>query len=183
MGCWQETCALTLTPIYEGERCVMLSLDEGWLKLHLKYFPIDAIGTRSSDSQWKMFTGVHRGTYNDYGWLRELDARDKFTPCSFFHEAVWDWALEHAKSLRDGDATPDFECEIYRSKFNDLVVTDWLRDIVRVSRFALSLRRNIFSSLSFQGVQESVDDERKYELLDFQRKILDGHRKRFEERE
>lgn len=72
MGCWEETCALTNTPIYAGERCVMLELDKEQLDRYMKLNPLTPIGIQGSDSQWRMFKAIHRGTYNDYGWLEEL---------------------------------------------------------------------------------------------------------------
>jgi hypothetical protein len=162
MGCWEETCALTNTPIYNGERCVMLELDEPQLGIYLKFSPLSPMGTKGSDHQWRMFKALHRGTYNDYGWLEELDRRDRFWPCIFFHEKVWDWALKTAKPLPEWK----FESDLYPSLSSGpsgLVVTDWLRDIARVCDLAFWLRRNIFSGLMFQGHQEGEITKRQRE--------------------
>lgn len=188
MGCWQETCALTNTPIYEGERCVMLVLDEKEFNLYMKHFPLSPIGMRGTDNQWRMFKAVHKGTYNDYGWLNEVERPEDRAPCMFFHEAVWDWALTTAKANLDEHK---FEAD-YMGLYNDLPesslmkmsmlkVTDWLRDIAWVCHLAYWLRRNLLAAVSFQGHQEwEITEEQRREFLKLQLDVIDRHKAMFE---
>ena len=181
MGCWEETCALTNTPIYNGERCVMIVIDEDKLKSLFKNFSgAVTIGTMGGDYQWKIFKSLHCGTYNDYGYLEELDESElgKSFPCIFFHEAVWDWALKNSGRLPKYCFEADIEKGPYGS---DLVVEDWLRDVARVCRFALTLRRNILSGLCFQGCQESGIEKHKFELVELTKNVLLEHKRRFTE--
>ena len=81
MGCWQETCALSLTPIYEGEPCIMVIMDAEWTTRVRAHSSV--LGSIGSNWQWRPFREFHRGTYNDYGWINELEDRDRRMPCLF----------------------------------------------------------------------------------------------------
>src|SRR4051812_45576613 len=97
MGSWQETCGLTSTPIYSGEKCVMIVLDEVKLKSFQGFFPNGILGTSGAEHNWKMVIGIFQGTYSDYGWLNEVDdmkVDDHLPPCLFFHESAWKAALK-----------------------------------------------------------------------------------------
>jgi hypothetical protein len=182
MGCWQETCGLTNTPIYEGERCVMVVIDVKWQKHQwqnlAKYGDCGGyIGTRGSPTQWLIVHSIHRGTYNDYGWLNEVDevTIDKIghiAPAAFFHENVWDWALQQGEDPKYAF----FEAEMY-----DLKVTPELKEFAKICSVAFSLRRDVFSGLNFQGHQEWIEDSRKDSFLALQKEILDRHKKMFED--
>lgn len=66
MGCWNETCALTHTPITEGEECYMIVVPRHMFK---------------DDDSWQLefprysWLGTFKGSYNDYGWLDNLDEK------------------------------------------------------------------------------------------------------------
>lgn len=103
MGYWQETCALTNLPIYEDDPCVVVVMDEVFTT-QLENNP--ELGRFNSDFAFKHLESVNRGTYNDYGWIKEL--KDKKLPDKnginrpysqrrvtiFFHARVWDEAVK-----------------------------------------------------------------------------------------
>jgi hypothetical protein len=103
MGCWQETCAMTHLPIYEGDRCVVVVLSE--LFNEVREVNPEVVRFKSYED-FKYVEQVHRGTYDDYGWIKEMkdeEAPDKHgvpRPFSqrrvtiFFHEQVWDEAVK-----------------------------------------------------------------------------------------
>lgn len=85
MGCWNETCALTHTPILAGEECYMVivhraSAMKDYWQLE---FPIFA---------WQ---GTFKGHYNDYGWLDEVD-QEKYNYDKLLRIFVCKEAAEYA---------------------------------------------------------------------------------------
>jgi hypothetical protein len=183
MGCWQETCGLTNTPIYQDERCVMVVIDVEWRQheweIRAKYGEDGTfLGQRATASQWKIVHSIHRGTYNDYGWLNEVDevTTDEIghiAPALFFHEAVWDWAQTQDQKV--------WMLAFESAESYDVKVTPELLEFAKLCSVAFSLRRDPFSGLKFQGHQEWVEDARKDDFLDLHRQILDRHKKMFED--
>ncbi len=186
MGCWEETCGLTSAPIYVGEPCVMIILDREWTERIRKFgTPLGFLG---STWQWKPFLEIRRGTYNDYGWIRELDAgpykSDGPLPqCLFFHQGAWDWAAglpeephraarrEHERRTTDEDRER-FQLSLGKDPCqNDgdfLVFTTELLEFQRVCDVATLLRRDVFSGLTFQGSQEWLPGDIRQDFLRLQ---------------
>ena len=61
----EETDAITRTPIFEGEPVVMVIIEEGRTPDSLTMDSYDGIGSNVHS--------IHKGTYNDYGWIAEID--------------------------------------------------------------------------------------------------------------
>lgn len=172
MGCWQETCGLTNTPIYENEPCVMVILDNYWLD-RIVGNTHSPIGLQSSIAQWRVVKSIHYGTYNDYGWLKEVD--DATSPASaiFFHRKVWNWAIQ---SIPDTDIENTF---VLAPFYKDFTVTSELHDFAKLCNMAASLRRDIFSGLKFRGCQECIDERLQREFIELPAQILYHRKERY----
>ncbi len=108
MGTWEETCALTLLPIYRRQPCVMVVMNERFSK---RYWKADHRYSRPTYSLIEMdnacdVEAIHGGLYDDGGWIKGVDNPEaKPTPDDierplsqrrvtiFFHAAVWDEAV------------------------------------------------------------------------------------------
>jgi len=151
---------LSNLPIYAGDNCIMLVIDEGEYKVHNKYFIDTAIGSRGMDSEWRMFKSFHRGPYNDYGWIEGVEQPDNCPPCIFCHEAAWEWALKNAPPdskhmFAETKSLKEWYEESHPERLPMLLnVTPWLIDLYRVCNVARLLRRDILSGLKFRGMQE-----------------------------
>ena len=90
MGSWNETCAVTNLPIIYPEEVVMLLLKDDETAKAL---------AEPSQLRLRLLRKIelHFGTYNDYGWIRELerDERDSL----FVKRRVWDEVVK--KDLDD----------------------------------------------------------------------------------
>ena len=85
MGCWDETCGITYTPIYEGERAVMVLIDRDKLfalccehreaeplkKGHPGWYSIPARGHAFGHdrSDYRAVLDIIRGKYSGIGWI------------------------------------------------------------------------------------------------------------------
>jgi hypothetical protein len=192
MGCWQETCALTSIPIFQDEKCVMVVLDEEWTKRIQKHESI--VGLMGSSWQWRPFRSFHKGTYNDYGWINELDMPDEPPPCIFFHLQAWNWVLglpedpmftnrrqwereENDLAIaclkgplaKKADESP----EDHLWSMGLLAITPEFVEFQRVCDVAGELRKDIFAGLKFRGCQENLDWETRQNFWELQHKILD----------
>lgn len=109
MGCWQETCALTHIPIYEGDKCVIVVMDEIFTSIYRKNHKHPKF---ESEMELKHIELIQHGTYNEQGWIMEIDnpiekikginrtlSQRRIT--IFFHEEVWDAALKVGKKEID----------------------------------------------------------------------------------
>jgi len=204
MGSFQETCALTATPIYYGERCMMVILDEEWTKRIRNHESV--VGYIGSTYQWRPFRAFHRGTYEDYGWINELDSEPykkdlHQPPCLFFHESVWDWAAalptneifnrrlqweqdENESAIERAKDLPKELDETETDRMWDLGLLVYSPEFLafrRICEVAKDLRRDIFGGLTFRGHQESSLDATRQEFIDHQIRIFGQHKKRFEE--
>ena len=90
MGSWHETCSLTNLPIYEDEKVVMVTFPE-------RLFPT----SMSISSFFVRAAIVEKGTYDEYGSLKELADKDGDSPRpgkeklrAFFKKSVWDAVLK-----------------------------------------------------------------------------------------
>ncbi len=63
MGCWNETCALTKTPIVTPEECWMLLFQK-------KFLQWDNWWLEDPKLCW---VATYKGSYDDYGWLDNAD--------------------------------------------------------------------------------------------------------------
>lgn len=88
MGCWNETDAITHAPVFPGDKVVMVVYPEDRRR---------GVGAICHD-----FEAVHRGRYNDYGWLEDLDGdhdpnwalrnanrEEPYERAVFFHDKTW----------------------------------------------------------------------------------------------
>ena len=176
MGSWDETCAITQTPIRAGDPAVLAFLDREELFCISK----TAHGPNDGDSlppRFEAFGHTHfdlravlfiaKGTYNDYGWLNELpkktneDPRRYQTPGDdnpfgsgfnltvFFHRDVWDEIV--AK-------WPVTEDDRWRPWLPQGVDGPLLMELVAVCAFANRTRRDVLSGHLFRGMQSYGKD-------------------------
>lgn len=99
MGCWDETCGLTNTIVRTGDPCVMVVIKPGG--------PSPYISHTFGNQPWdlRQVQEIHKGTYNDYGWISEVDIehgdpRNDYFIC-FFHRRVWDEVVAFEKDKKE----------------------------------------------------------------------------------
>lgn len=175
MGSWDETCGLTSAPIFSGEECVMVVLDP----VELSHFSVfeSILGQTGSLVEIRLVRGVQFGTYNDYGWLNEVDEVDDYEHRSavvFFHIRAWQWALRvfDQERMRDSEMRKhEFNVQNILNETN-VKESDVERDFFRVCKIASLFRRDVLSSIRFRGHQEfdCTPDMRK-EFIDLQNDI------------
>ncbi len=161
MGCWEETCAITETPIFEGQSCVMVVLD----KLVKDYMPFDCI---------KRVHGIHKGTYDEHGWIREIDIdyyypdiQEKYKRWHailgnknriFFHRFAWD-KINHFMA----DESVDF-ADVFKSNLFELDEKE-VQEFSKMLIFSGITRRDIMSSERFTGSQAVYQTTGHFDLV------------------
>ena len=101
MGCWNETCALSGTPIFGGNIVLMVVFKRPEGKEDQLG---DVFNWQGPTAIMPHFVGAFRGEYNDYGsieedWVPEyisLEDAEEW-PKFFVHADLWDAALKYAK--------------------------------------------------------------------------------------
>lgn len=185
MGCWNETCFVTRTPIFQGDKVAMvvLALD----------FPASALIDFSMFRFQKAIETIEFGTYNDYGWIEEVDGAtskdmhlrmkarkpEPYERALFVHQKVWDRIL----AIPDKDSPYDFykrvlvsaEQEREMSKLGINLETEteeqWekKKKLLRVMCFCHDCRIDPACGLAFKGSQgadlEAYQELRKLEGL------------------
>lgn len=115
MGCWNETCALTVTAIRYGDPVVMVLFKNpkmqqygvgSWEHFQRKFL-------EGGESIYNGLVGVFRGTYDDYGSIENFTSNknlfpEDFTPSNndnyiwfFTHESVWNSVVDYVLSQND----------------------------------------------------------------------------------
>lgn len=192
MGCWDETCGITRQPIFSGDPCVMVVFDHtkrdfnGWIVF-------------SHTSDWDYVKEIHKGTYNDYGWLEELphdhDDPRLNMPIVFFHQEVWDQCI---KMQREKISINDIEEELVHLKHSkmtqelgsivaskipleDYALPDHFEEFLLISAFAHSTRRVLLSAYCFRGCQDWDSVDQRDLILTLSQKLNDKLRQETEE--
>jgi hypothetical protein len=166
MGCWYETCALTLLPILEDDPCVLLIFK---VSDKLVYAP-----TNRSELLPNLIA-CYEGAYDDYGGIKgpDLDQyRESLEGHSyrfvFFHESAYEKALNLSEGLADWqlpradwvctlywyfqqDELPHASCAYGRFKFKDL--PQHIKDIGSVLSVCSVLRRFVIGNGCMSGSQ------------------------------
>lgn len=160
MGCWNETCALTGLPIKENDRVVMVLFREESFTIPKKHFD-----EQNFEKILFCTHGVFRGTYNEYGWIKELKedkvrfGENAWTKNIFFFEEAWDLALSH------NDLFTKIDGEIVQNEIKSFLLFakdegykidmdyPWLKDLVKVFAIAHKERIDLFSGSTFSGSQ------------------------------
>jgi len=151
---WDETCAITHTPILEG-KCVMLVINR---EKHLH----DLFPSMIMDYQY--IDILKRGTYNQYGWIKEIpeDENDEFWWNKildtkfrvFFHEIAWDNVVEFMQNKKNPmyEIVKNFphESEIEETIFNEFLM---------VSAFCHTSRKTLLTNQAFSGQQDYKTDD------------------------
>ena len=84
MGCWDETDALTLAPIYPGEKVICLAFHEDVLTT--------LYGEAFTSLSFRHFAGSYEGAYDYYGGIEGRDKPDNHLYV-FFKQKVWDFII------------------------------------------------------------------------------------------
>lgn len=147
MGSWQETCSLSGLPIYENNACTMVVLDQSVLSEQM-------FGARTTD--FAKIIGIHKGKYDNYGWIQGLDNKDELDVVAlFFLKKVWDYVIKEYPTNKD-------ELSVYKLLLNDinrrieygeLKNFTFLHEFLKITEFAILLRRDIRNSYYFKGCQ------------------------------
>lgn len=170
MGCWDETCALTNTPIRCGSPCVMVLIERE--RRNRFYGPFG-----NSWLDFNKVKGIYKGYYNDYGWMKDKkgyggndievegcdwnfkkyeDRPDEKFYIVFFHRNVWDACQKfHAENkqgnwnLEMPDRMEEINGEVKFSKH-----PEFSREFVVVCCIAHSTRRDLLAGVQFKGCQD-----------------------------
>lgn len=73
MGCWEETCAVTHSPIFIKEKVVLIVPKISYLKLTQEF---QKYGPWYHEAFVQATEAIHYGTYNEYGWIKEVATPD-----------------------------------------------------------------------------------------------------------
>lgn len=193
MGCWDETCALTLLPIYVGQEAVMVVIGVQGTIAFKKYGSEFLFG-RDKLPYW--IEAVHQGKYNDYGWIEgvdnppgknEIDPKDTYSQrvlslrrvTIFFHKEAWDYAVK--EKLAEANGLRHFY-EGYRSGsvYDPPLLTNEQIEFLAVVRYARGVRRDLGVCEAFHGSQ-SGDCDQYDRLHKLTEKLNNLNRKRLEE--
>jgi hypothetical protein len=138
MGMWDETCGVTNLPIFPNDACVVVVLDAAVRELS---------GPLSEFEVPKHLKAVHRGTYDSYGWIDEVENNDEADSCLvlLFHRYAWDAIVAASKKLPKADSRDASE-------------------FAAILEFASTTRRDVRVGASYRGTQDS-DSSDAYELL------------------
>jgi hypothetical protein len=153
----------------------MVVIDEKALNRSFGDCTHSLIGLTGSFYEWLVVKSIHTGTYNDYGWLNEVEDElyetEHLLPAIFFHKAAWDFVINvpvepHVASRRE-----------YQLKDANMfgvgyTVSPELEQFQNVCNVAISLRRDVFSGLRFQGMQEWWDDKSRNAYFKLEKSIF-----------
>jgi hypothetical protein len=159
VGCWDETCGLTNTPILEGNPVVMVVFDQ-------------SVETERLRMGWSFATqvvAIHKGAYNGYGSVGDVEANRRDVAVIFFHRDVWDACIPRVREYNAGPANA------WRMMSGKPEIPD-LGELVAVTNVAHSARRDVLSGLEFRGKQEDGVYEPYFFVLKMARKHLPGQR-------
>ena len=187
MSSWQETCAVTRVPIFKGTSVVMIvpaTYNKVYHDQWLNEFYHDQWFNEGFPSSIDKVDSIHRGTYNDYGWINELKQKkgSEHTEAIFVRDAVWkeivgseqlnvlyfkrldeqvdQWYahLDKAAKLAEQENTPFAE--------KDPTDRQLFREFYKVKTFASLCRINLPDAAAFRGTRSSVDRAKEnYSLL------------------
>ena len=186
MGCWDETDALTLAPIYPGEKVICLAFNEDVLNT--------LYGEIFTALSFRHFAGSYEGTYDYYGGIEERDKPGNHLYV-FFKQKVWDfittfrdpiWFEQNltsiweerqamAVALRKGNTT-------YEPFASPEVTKQMLGGLLKAFYVCGLFRRAIFAPQAFAGHQEfecSIKD--KLNLCKLTREVVLDLRKKEKE--
>lgn len=161
MGCWQETCALTLTPIYETDEVVCLSFAEEVLTDSRRIFsPCDCALAYLKDIQF--------GTYDDYGYINESEyKRPENTVFIFLHKKAWEFLVKTGLNENDSAVlsyhnyiyeSKEFWYSLATSKFSEEVLNkikpELILNFLYAIRWLCLFRRELWMPSIYTGSQE-----------------------------
>jgi hypothetical protein len=167
MGCWEETCGLTNTPIFHESPVVMVRFRQSVLAPEWKTHRREPFG---GYFDWQHIISIHEGTYDHYGWIKEIEASRGLCEADFleksgednnndlhdysfdlindprrheiivfFHRGVWDVCQDHDRNRE----VPMSVAKIPK-----------IDEFVKVATVASHCRMDIFAGVLFQGHQD-----------------------------
>ena len=180
MGCWDETCGITRQPIFCGDPCVMVVFDhtkkcfDGWV-------------TFDGSFDFSFVQEIHKGTYDDYGWLEEVH-RDNGDPrmdmpIVFFHQKVWDQCIKMQREKTPGDRKVQ---ELAYLRLGDSLnhpntLPDHLEEFMHIAQFSYTTRRGLLSAYCFRGCQDRDSVDQRDLILKLSQQLNDKLRRRWDE--
>lgn len=157
MGCWQETEAITHTSIIRNESVVMVILTKEGAESHWW------LGSWSDLPEYIM--EIHKGTYDDYGWINELSFHDTDygrrrddARTVFFRQSVWD---EICRRSPPGEKCPKWAWEGESPQY--------LGELIKVMNFGAYARLHLGVGLAYKGMQQNYWHDKKF--YDFYREL------------
>lgn len=144
MGCWDETCGLTNTPIFRGQPCVLVIL-------------VGSVETNGFKRGWSFadqVIAIHKGTYDGYGRAEGVEVNSDEAATILFHLDVWDAAVEFHGPLES-------PTQIRRVKWAKpgelpeiLPPLPLIDEFTAIMNVACSARRDVLAGLRFKGQQD-----------------------------
>lgn len=176
MGCWEETCAVTRTPIFAGDPVVMILFkDQRQFKYRFQWF------LENDGDAHTQVEALYFGTYNDYGWINEVEdpTYDKHERAAFVHRWAWDRVQEmipddhkavvRAVKLCDsyfmlyragGDSEEEVQERIQEIpyEFRPIISADEERMLTKLVVYTRELRIDVANAMMFSGHQCNADE-------------------------
>lgn len=195
MGCWTENCVFTHYPIMYGQPVFMFVIKKHYFESAFK--PHSYAWTHNDREVWQKLSWAGWGTYNDYGWIEELDrktfsdtyekylsenAEDRDRPdyrSYFVHRNVMEAIIEREKpkpfnihdvpELEWGFAGMEIEADGTITK-KPPKVPDHVEYVQALMRLAIELRIDLNAGIEFKGAQDIPDNSEWKFLLDIMKK-------------
>lgn len=157
MGCWQETCVVTNTPILEDEKCLMFVFKGELGEFHDDYQHL-----------LRCFVYAKEGKYNDYGSVR--GAPEKFKGNRFINKKIKNVFIskEVIDKLRENWSISEnverflfvHTNEIFKELYGNLSIqkTEHYELLNRLWCLLSSTRRSLFGTLGTQ-CQHGIEEE------------------------
>ncbi len=150
MGCWSETCAVTKYPVIYQQPVLMIVGKEYDGRLSAWWHNTDF---------HRRIQSVHYGTYNDYGWIKEVHHDDYCRKYAddrpdlrsiFIHKNVMDEILVLFPPEHPQDAKTWYD--IYGEE-----CPDHLDHLLSLAKFATDCRLDLNGGLIYKGCQHEPD--------------------------
>lgn len=179
MGCWNETCAVTNTPIRYGASNVKmvlftpLHMDAEHMPYHYQRMVSDPVTIR------RRFFDVLTGNYNDYGNIENSEAPQELDAYKYFfvNGDAWNAVVEYVQTqLNNPDEYSGWEYKHYMKCFEQIVKTESFfgdaeefspekesrfRELLCVLCFLQYTRRDPWIGDKFRGSQSMNLEEHK----------------------
>lgn len=175
MARWCEVCALTLTPMYPGDKAVMVLVDQ-----HAATFGFAGLGY----FDYRHIELIQKGTYNGYGWLDEArepvrgeeEEKPEWLRTIFVHEEAWQLSLTEFSKEKLADMASMGSLawdKDHKIPFEEML----FGELAAAHCYADQARRDILGPLVVKGRYQEPSQKEQRTLMALAEKILDEQQK------